>query len=157
MSEFDNNDEMGAFEAAKMEARNWVNGKDLPSLALRQKEVEAAKAELEEQGKVLNAWLDVLRMEAIPQKVEAMGLASPVKLEGIGRISLVTDVLVSVKGGMKEQLFSWLTENGMADLIQPNLNAGTLKAWTKGRIKDGKDYPADMLNITMIEKASILK
>lgn len=152
-----NEDELGTFDQAKKDARDWVNAKTLGELAIKQKEIEAKKLELEEQGKVLNAWHDVLRFEAIPQKVEEMGLQSPVKLEGIGRVSLTTDVLVSVKAGMKDRLFNWLQEHGMGDLIQPNLNASTLKAWTKGRIKEAKDYPAECLNVTPIEKASILK
>jgi hypothetical protein len=150
-------DELSPYEKAKYLARKWVMGKDLPELAIKMKEVIGIKERLELEESLNGAWLDVLRFEAIPQKVEAMGLQSPVKLEGIGRISLVTDVRVSVKAGMKEKLYAWLEEHKLADLIQPTIASGTLSAWTKTRMKEGKDYPDDCLNVTALEKASILK
>lgn len=155
--DFDQTEELGTFDKAKGEARDWVNGKTLLELAIKMKEVASLKVAQEEDMKETNAWLDVLRMEAIPQKMEAEHLESPVKFDGVGRVSLTTDLLVSVKGGMKDKLFGWLQENKLGDIIQPGINSSTLKAFIKGRIKAGKEYPDDCLNVTPIEKASILK
>lgn len=154
---FDQTEELGTFDKAKAEARDWVNGKTLLELAVKMKEIGELKDSQEEDMKETNAWYDVLRMEAIPQKMEAEKLESPVKFEGVGRVSLTTDLLVSVKGGMKENLYAWLNNNKLADIIQPSINASTLKAFIKGRIKAGKEYPDECLNVTPIEKASILK
>lgn len=149
--------ETNAFEKAKEEAREWAKGKSLQELAIEQKAVKEVKEDMEAQLKLINARFDVLRFEAIPNKVEEMGLESPVKLEGIGRVSLTPDILCSVKGGMKDNLFNWLRDHKMGSLIKEEVNASTLKSFVRKAITDGKDYPEDCLNVTPITKASILK
>lgn len=146
-----------AFDAAKAAARDWVKGKNIQELAVKCKELTAAKADKENELKSINAWNDVIRMEALPSKVEEMGLESPVKLEGIGRVSITSDVLVSVKGGMAQNLNQWLIDHGFGDLIKESVNSSTLKGFVKGRIVNGEEYPDQYLNVTPIEKASVLK
>jgi hypothetical protein len=146
-----------AFEKAKNEARDWAKGKTLQELAIEQKAVKEVKEDMEAQLKLINARFDVLRFEAIPNKVEEMGLESPVKLEGIGRVSLTADIQCSTKGGMKEALFSWLRKNKCEAMIEENVNASTLKSFVRKRMLAGEPYPEDCVTVTPITKASILK
>lgn len=150
------NEAMGVFEAAKAEARDKYNKLSLHDMAKAMKAKAAEKEELEEKLKAINAHYDVLRFEAIPSKMEEDGVEN-VRYEGIGRISLTADALVSVKGGEKDNLFVWLKKHKLGDLIQEGVNPSTLKAFVKGRIKDGKEYPSELLNVTPITRASITK
>lgn len=158
MSEFEGNDseDLGVFEAAKKAARDSTKGQDLRTLVERMQELGQQKTNLEDQLKVVNAWYDVLRMEAIPTAMEDAGIER-VAYDGIGRVSLTPDVLVSVKSGAKDDLFEWLDQHKFGDLIQPTLNSSTLKAFVKGRIKKGEELPNDFLNVTPIVRASITK
>lgn len=147
----------GTFDMAKAAARDWAVGKDIRELAVKFKEVKALKEAQEEDLKETNAWLDILRFESLPNKVEEMGLESPVKLEGIGRVSISADVRVAVVSGMKGDLLEWLRKNKMGDLIKEDVNPSTLKSFVKGRIKAGKDYPDDLLTVTPVDTANVLK
>lgn len=151
------NEDSNAYDAAKNEARDWAKGKSLIELAVEFKSTKLEKEALELQLKLVNAKFDVLRFEAIPNKVDEMGLESPVKIEGVGRVSLSADILMSVKGGQKPEVMKWLRSNGLGDLINEDFNSSTLKSYVKKAMVDGKAYPSDLLNITPIIRASVLK
>lgn len=149
-------EELGLFEQAKAYAREYYSTFTIQELALAMKEKQASKEEVETQLKKINADLDVLRFEKIPEKMDEEGIER-ITVTGVGRISLTGDMLVSTKSGMKEALFRWLDDNGLQDIIQPSINASTLKAFIKGRMKNGEEVPEDCLNITPITRASITK
>ena len=149
-------DDLNAFEQAKKDAREEFKGLDLRILVGHQAEFRDKKAELERQLAKCNAYYDVLRFEMVPGKMEEAGIEN-VRYDGIGRVGLTADLLVSTKPGLKDQLFGWLKKHKLADIIQPAINASTLKAFVKGRIKAGKPYPAEFLNITPVTRASITK
>jgi len=153
----DLNEESSAYDDAKNEARDWARGKSLNELAAEFKVVKSVKEDLELELKSVNAKFDVLRFEAIPNKVDEMGLESPVKIEGVGRVSLVADILMSVKGGQKPNVIEWLRGNGLGDLVKEDFNASTLKSYVRNAMVNGKPYPDELLNITPIVKASVLK
>ena len=150
------NEDRGVFEQAKAEAREACEGKPLLELVSLMQVYAGNKDDLEEQLKVVNAWYDVIRMEAIPTRMEDDGIEN-VRYEGIGRVSITADLLVSTKGGMKDPLIEWLDEHGLGDLAQKSINASTLKAFVKRRIKECKPYPEEFLNVTPISRASITK
>jgi hypothetical protein len=152
----DKSEELGVFEAAKAEAREDVKNLSLLDKVSLMKQYAAEKEKAEEALKVINAWYDVLRFEAIPTQMEDDGIEN-VRFEGIGRVSITGDLLVSTKGGAKDALVQWLGDHGLGDLVQEQVNASTLKAFVKRRIKEGKPYPEEYLNVTPITRASITK
>lgn len=150
----DEQQESNAFEQAKADARAEYVGMDLKALAFKMKEVQEARDVLKSRLARANAHLDVLRFECIPSKMDETGVEK-ISYDGLGRVSLTADLQVSVKD--KQGFFGWLKKNKLGDLIQPAVNSSTLKSWLKGRIKDGKKYPTDMLNINPVTRASITK
>jgi len=148
------NEELGMFEVEKQFAREFYKGCSLTDMAKSMRDLQAIKEEQEAAIKRTNAWLDVVRLEAIPAKMDDDGIER-ITLDGIGRVSLTADMYVNVKD--KPHLYEWLDMNGFGDIIQPTVNASTLKAFIKGRMKDGKDVPGEFLNVTPFTRASITK
>lgn len=149
-------EDLGVFEEAKREARNAYQTWELLALIKEMKSYSEKKEALEDELKIINARYDVLRLEAIPERMDSDGVEN-LRVEGIGRVSLTADMFVSIKGGGKQGLYEWLDGHGLGDLIQPTVNASTLKAFVKRRIKEGKDYPEEFLNVTPVTRASITK
>lgn len=147
-------EDINDFDKAKAEARKSYNSLTLREMVEKMKEFGEAKEDLEAQLKIVNAHYDVLRMEIIPEKMDNDGVEN-VKYDGIGRISLTADMFVATAD--KEGLFNWFKTNGLEDLIQPTVNASTLKAFVKRRIVDGKEYPTEFLRVTPFTRASITK
>lgn len=148
--------DLNEFEQAKADARREFQGLELKALVLKQAEYRDRKAELERQLAKCNGAYDVLRFELVPGKMDEQGIEN-IRYPDIGRVSLTPDLLVSTKPGMKDRLFGWLKKNKLGDLIQPAVNSSTLKAFVKGRMRDGKSYPQEFLNITPVTRASITK
>ena len=147
-------EEMTMFEAEKRDARAHYTTYTLQALAREMKDMQVQKEEAENALKRINAWYDVLRYEAIPTKMDDEGIEN-IRIEGIGRVGLTADMFVSVKD--KQGLFHWLEQEGMDDIIQPSVNAGTLKAFVKSRMKDNLPVPDEFLNINPVTRASITK
>lgn len=149
-------EDVGVFEEAKRVARDVYQTWELLPLVKEMKSYAEKKEALETELKIINARFDVLRLEVIPERMDSDGIEN-LKVEGIGRVTLTADMFVSVKGGAKQGLFDWLSGQGLGDLVQPTVNASTLKAFVKRRMKEGKDVPSDFLNITPVTRASITK
>lgn len=143
------------FEQTKMRARATYAGVSLRDLAMHMKSTREEKERIEADLSRVNAIYDVLRYEAIPQKMDEEGMEKGPTFEGIGRISLTADMFVSTTD--KEGLFGWLEDNGLADIIQPTVNPSTLKAFIKGRMKGGKEVPSDYVSVSPVTRASITK
>lgn len=148
--------ELGLFEEAKKQAREAYGNWELLALIKEMKLYGEKKEALETDLKIINARYDVLRLEAIPERMDSDGVEN-MRVEGIGRVSLTADMFVSVKGGAKQGLYEWLDGHGLGDLVQPTVNASTLKAFVKRRMKEGKEVPTDFLNVTPVTRASITK
>ncbi|PIZ29608.1 MAG: hypothetical protein COY40_06515 [Alphaproteobacteria bacterium CG_4_10_14_0_8_um_filter_53_9] len=139
-------------------------GLKLVNLAARMKMVEQLDGYLENLGKYLHAEYDILRMVLIPEAMERENLESPVNVAGVGRVSLTGDLFVSVGAAepevgkdYKNEFYGWLRDNNLEDLITESVNASTLKAWVKGRIREAKPWPQDLLKVTPYTRASITK
>lgn len=154
--EHDEQQAAGVFATAQEEARREYKDMDLKSMVEYMAAYRAKKAKAVEALAVANAHFDVLRMELIPNKMDEMGVER-IAYEGIGRVSLTADVLVSTKTGMRENLFGWLKKRKLNSLIQPSINPSTLKAFVKDRLAKGKEVPSEYLNVTHITRASITK
>lgn len=103
----------------------------------------------------LEAIYDMLRFAIIPARMEAEGITS-ITVEGIGRCNAVPDV--QVKQLDKTALYDWLVENELEDMIVQSVNAQTLAAFVRNRIKDGKTLPAiEVLDVKAIQRAQITR
>lgn len=112
----------------------------LAELVRQMKEAGNLKHDLEEQLKDANKIFDQLRKIAIP---EAMAAIDPdlrqIQIKGFGTLYLRVDLYAGLKD--KDQAYQWLTENGYADLIQPQIHPSTLKAWMREQVVDGVTLP----------------
>lgn len=118
--------------------------------------IQQRKEELDSQLKALNKEFDFLRITKIPAKMEEDGV-DRISVAGIGRVSLTSDMHVSIKADQKEAFYDWLRDNGRGDLIQESVNASTLKATVKNMFKSGEDIPEELLNVSPFTRASITK
>lgn len=128
----------------------------LSKYAARMKELGGKYDALKEQEKAVNAEYDELRLRLIPELMSEMNIRT-VTYEGIGRIQLAADVYATIPTDHKQAAYNWLADNGFGDLVQPTVNASTLKAWCKEQLKGGTDLPEDLFRVTPFTRASIVK
>lgn len=128
----------------------------LVELVREMKNIQSAKESAEEVVKALNKKFDFLRITKIPQVMEDEGIQR-LSVDGVGRVSLTADMHVSVKEGQKDAFYDWLRDNGREDLIQPTVNSSTLKATVKNMVKQGEEFPDQLLNVNPFTRASITK
>lgn len=96
---------------------------------------------------------DTLRFATIPVLMDAKDVRS-ITIDGVGRVQLADDVQCGVPD--KEALKEWLVGNGFEDLITSSVNAQTLAAFTRRRLKAGDDLPPqNIMTVKPIVRASI--
>lgn len=158
MAEFEDDVREGEARIERMQAyRDQHKGKTLKDLVLAMQKAQFRKVAIEADLKNANAEFDVLRFELVPEKMDEDGVER-VSYDGVGRVSLTPDLRVNTPAGAKPNLFKWFKSHKLSDLIVPTVNASTLKAWVKQRMKEGKELPpSEMLNVTPITRASITK
>lgn len=128
----------------------------LVELVREMRNIQSAKESAEDVVKALNKRFDFLRITKIPQVMEDEGIQR-LSVDGVGRVSLTADMHVSVKEGQKDAFYDWLRDNGREDLIQPTVNSSTLKATVKNMVKQGEEFPDQLLNVNPFTRASITK
>lgn len=156
MAEYDAEVELNAHQERMQAFRAKYRGMKLKDLVEAMAAAQKRKENIELDLANANAEFDVLRFEAIPEKMEEDGVER-VSYEGIGRVSLTADLRVATVNAKKPALFAWFEEHNLSDIIQPSINASTLKAFIKNCIKQGKPYPSELLTVTPITRASITK
>lgn len=154
--EQDDAKEMSAYQSARVETLKECKDLTVLECVKRMHRLESRLMEAKDLVSRLNGEYDVLRLELIPTKMEDAGLQN-MKIDGIGQVVLTADALVSVKAGLKPKLFAWFRKNNLDDVIKEDVNASSLKAFVKGRLKAGKPIPDELLNVTPITRASITK
>jgi hypothetical protein len=115
------------------------------------KELGEQLDELEEQRKPLQKEYDRLRLEVIPSEMAEEDITS--LTGGFGRCTLTSDIWVSNPD--KQGLHSWLKDTGNEALIQPTVNAQSLKAFIKEQMKKGNELPDGILKVTPFSRAVI--
>lgn len=98
---------------------------------------------------------DRLRFTIVPSFMEDDGITS-LTVEGVGRVNVMDDIQCQVAD--KDGLYDWLREEDMADLIQNTVNAQTLAAALRKRLKEGKPMPPEKaVKVTPITRAQITR
>jgi hypothetical protein len=123
----------------------------LTDLIDHMKEVQDELAALETKRKPLQKELDQLRLTDIPAEMAEEDITSVTG--GFGRCTLTSDLYVQVQD--KEALFDWLENSGNGDMIQPTVNAQSLKAFCKEQMREGTQLPDDTLKLTPFSRAVI--
>jgi hypothetical protein len=120
---------------------------------------KAKRGELDDAKKVvarLQKEHDDLTINVIPE-IMAEEDISTATIEGVGRVSLRDDMRCNVLSANTEALQAWLASNGHESLIKTTINASTLKAFIKEQIREGNDYPEDLVNVHPYTRAVITK
>jgi hypothetical protein len=120
------------------------------------KAVKDAKEAADVIAKELNRRYDFLRLAMIPKRFEDEGLSN-IKVDGVGRVQLASDLYAAILPGMKPKAYEWLDDNGRGDIVQKTVNASTLKATLKKMIVNGEEYPAELFKAEPFTRASIVK
>lgn len=96
---------------------------------------------------------DFLRRAVIPKLMEDKDITSA-KFSSIGRgIRIQDEFFVSSREDQREALYQWLTDHGEAGLIKPTVAPSTLKAFVSRAMKEGNEYPADCVNVSIVPTA----
>ena len=95
---------------------------------------------------------DRVRMSHIPDVMTNRGVDN-IKVTGVGLCYLTDDMQVTQKD--KDAVRTWLIEHHFENLITESVNAQTLAAFIKRRLKAREDIPFDLLTLRPITRAAI--
>lgn len=96
---------------------------------------------------------DFLRRTIIPRLMEDKDITSA-KFGNINRgVRIQDEFFVSAREDQREALHQWLSDHGEDGLIKPTVAPATLKAFVSRAMKEGRAYPADHINVTIIPTA----
>lgn len=87
------------------------------------------------------------KLEQTTQKIieymEDTGASSTAKYDGLGRLTLTKPQLYAkFEEESRTEVFDFLRENGMSDIIKETVHHSTLSSFIASLIKDGKPIPA---------------
>ncbi len=99
---------------------------------------------------------DHIRFNALPNKMEEEGLEG-FTVTGIGRVSLTSDIAVTIPAKLKLQAYEWIVDEGHGDLITETINAQTLASFVKKQMRDGLTVPDKLFSIRPFTRATITK
>lgn len=99
---------------------------------------------------------DFLTMDVVPERMEEEGLDS-VKVSGVGRLQLSSDIRCSVPSGNKVALKDWLQRHNHGAMVSDSINSSVLKSFVKEQMREGGDYPSHLLNINAYSRATVVK
>jgi hypothetical protein len=124
----------------------------LAELGRAMEEVRATLDEVTECKSALEKEYDFIRSVKIPPAMEASGFTS-FRLDSGKGIRVQDEVFVSVPAADFDDFKNWLIEAGEAGIIKETVHPSTLKSFITKRIKDGKEYPAEVVKVTIVPKA----
>lgn len=90
-----------------------------------------------------------LRFTTVPALMESEGILT-IGVEGVGRVHLEDDITIKVED--KEAMAKWLTENNLEDLIKETVNAQTLAASMRARMKENAERVGKMKGVNIDPK-----
>jgi hypothetical protein len=124
----------------------------LIELGQSMEEIRAKLDDAKAAATLLEKEYDFIRTVKIPPKMEEEGLANFRLKSGRG-VRVQDEVFVSLPSPNFFTFKSFLQEQGDDGIIKETINAQTLKSYITGRIKEGKEYPAELVNVTVVPKA----
>lgn len=97
---------------------------------------------------------DWFRVSYIPERMDTLGTSS-MRVDGYGRLGLTDDLRVKILD--KEQVYEWLEENDMGDMITETVNASILKASLRKRLQKGEEVPDNLFELAPFTRANLTK
>lgn len=146
------NDEMEDQGPARNPAYNKYDGMTLVQLGEAMVEVGQRLEAAKEIKTSLEKEYEFIRTVKIPPALDESGMKN-FRLDSGKGIRVQDEVFVSLKAENFPDMKVWLQEVGDDAIIKETINPSTLKAYVTGKIKDGKEYPASLVNVTIIPKA----
>jgi hypothetical protein len=131
-------------------------GMSLRDLVLAMRDLRDRHAAKKDETSELWAAHEALAKTVIPEAMEAAGLVSIV-LDGIGRLEIRNDASCSIPKENKDDVYQWMRDNGYEELIVGTINASTFKAQIKKMIKDGEDFPFDLIKFNPFDNAVLVR
>lgn len=149
--------EIEGLQGVNLAAEEFKQYDELPPIELIRKmnELRSQIDALEAQLKPLNRHHNFLRMIKIPAKFDDEGV-SLIRVDGVGRCNLTTDLFARVDSTRTEEAYQWLRDTGHGDVIKPSIHPSTFKALCKAMLVNGEEYP-DTFRIVPYSKAVITK
>jgi N12 class adenine-specific DNA methylase len=134
-----------------------IEGLNLTGKIKIMNQLRLEKEALQARKTIIEAKYDAIRLNIIPSAMEELDI-STVSVDGVGRISLASDIYCSIPKEVQSKSWNWLREHGHGGIIIETINAGTLKATLKSIIKKGKEIlPPTLFKVTPFTRASITK
>jgi len=137
--------------AAKYEGLAFKDlAKSVKALEKRYSTARAKETALKEE-------LDFLTINVIPEKMAEEGMTS-IKIDGVGRIQLSSQAWCTVPEGQRSELYKWLRQHKMSEMIGQTVNSSSLKSLMMERFKEGQKLPPeDVVNFRPYMRASVVK
>ena len=109
--------------------------------------------EITEKKAALQNRYDFLRRVVLPKLMEDKDITSA-KFSSIGRgIRIQDEFFVSTNEENREALHQGLVDHGESGLIRETVAPSTLKAFVSRAMKEGREYPADHIKVSIVPTA----
>lgn len=144
------------FEMPKVYETEEYESMSLIDLAIQLKTLKNALEEVGDLKTAVQKAYDHLSMSIVPDRMDEEGIETT-KFAGVGRLQCSSDLRCSVKAKNREPLKNWLIEHGHGALVSETINSSTLKAFVREQMKENKEIPTDLLDLSPFTKASVVK
>lgn len=121
----------------------------LKALRERLDQVGAIKTEIQKA-------YDFLSIDVLPERMDEEGIQT-LKIKDVGRLQASSDIRCTVPAKNKQAVQDWLEEHGHGSMISATVNASTLKAFVKEMMKEGKEWPEELLTVHLYSRATVVK
>ncbi len=133
-----------------------IEGLTPTQLAFELAEIQDRKDKIDRVSKRINKLFDLLRIGVIPRVFDEHQLQGlPVK--DLGRITLTSDMSVSILPDKKEEAYQFFSDLGKEDIVTTTINASTLKAVVKQMFLAGEEIPSDLIKVSSYTRASLTR
>lgn len=127
-----------------MDSINKYEGKSVSELVQLLSELKDKLDRVNDYRTKLNKELELLSKVVLPNAMNDEGISS-VKVDGVGRVTLRSDIYARIPAANREAAMEWLREHGHGGLIKETVHHGTLRAAMKELLREGKELPPDTL------------
>ena len=125
-------------------------------LAAHLKDLKELKDEVKAQQAALTNEIEFLSDRILPERMEDEGIET-LRIKDVGRLQSADGIRVQVLAENREALQEWLNENGFDSLVKPSVNSSTLKAFISDCIRNGDEYPTDLVRVEPYTRATVVK
>jgi hypothetical protein len=142
-------------------------------LAAELKRLKETAEEIGRLAKIYGAEYKFLSESVLPEVMDEQGIQT-MKIEGVGRLQLASDIQCNVLAANRDSLKEWLVENGHASMVSETVNVSTLKAFIREQMKaeagmptsiqhdaapeEVKElWPKSLVSVYLFSKASVVK